>query len=165
MAVFLNSISLLSSMKQNKKSVLGKRVKVVSNKWSLAERAAGFVELGRPMEWSKSLLNMMIAMLMAFYVYSVGVNLWIFAAGFFSIAFLWSGLYALNDFTDWKRFPSEKHWGILLIKIRPKRLEEIKQSLSNFLKEKSSRDLKGELFLIFTDRFEEGYGTFVDFTK
>jgi len=102
MAVFLNSISLLSNMKQNKKSVSGKKAKVVSNKWSLVERLAGFVELGRPMEWSKSLLNMLIAMLMAFYVYSAGVNLWIFAAGFFSVAFLWSGLYALNDFTDWR---------------------------------------------------------------
>ena len=74
----------------------------VVKKWSLSERIAGFVELGRPMEWSKSLLNMMIALLMAFYVYSAGINLWIFAAGFFAVAFLWSGLYALNDYTDWK---------------------------------------------------------------
>jgi 4-hydroxybenzoate polyprenyltransferase len=71
-------------------------------KYSLFERLLGFVELARPMEWSKSLLNMMIALLMAFYVYNAGVNLVTFVIGFVCVAFLWSGLYTLNDFTDWK---------------------------------------------------------------
>lgn len=62
-----------------------------------------------------------------------------------------------NEFTDWVKFPPEKHWGILLIKIPPGRLEEIKQSLSKLLEEKSSKELKGKLFFIFSDRFEEGY--------
>ncbi|MFA5931676.1 MAG: UbiA prenyltransferase family protein [archaeon] len=90
-----------------KKAIFSKKVQESSTqgskkKWSFVQKIAGFVELGRPMEWSKSLLNMMIALLMAFYVYSAGINLWVFAAGFFSVAFLWSGLYALNDFTDWR---------------------------------------------------------------
>ncbi|VVB75828.1 4-hydroxybenzoate octaprenyltransferase [uncultured archaeon] len=70
--------------------------------FSLGERLYGFWEMMRPMEWSKSLLNMSIALLMAFYVYNVPTSLGIFVAGFFSVALLWSGLYTLNDFTDWK---------------------------------------------------------------
>ena len=73
-----------------------------SPKYSVVQRLAGFVELGRPIEWSKPLLNMTLAMLIAFYVYQAGVSFEIFVAGFASVALLWSGLYALNDYTDWK---------------------------------------------------------------
>jgi len=70
--------------------------------YSIFEKALGFAELGRPIEWSKSLLNMGLGALMAFYIYGAGVNLLTFVEGFFAVAFLWSGLYALNDRTDWR---------------------------------------------------------------
>ncbi len=71
-------------------------------KYSIWDRLYGLGEMMRPMEWSKSILNMAIALLMAFYVYAVPTSLGIFVAGFFSVALLWSGLYTLNDFTDWR---------------------------------------------------------------
>ena len=85
-----NSTKKRTSKKQTKKE------------YSASDRILGLVELGRPVEWSKSLLNMFIALLMAFYIYQVSVDLVTFVIGFFAVAFLWSGLYALNDFTDWK---------------------------------------------------------------
>jgi len=62
----------------------------------------GLLQLARPLEWSKSFGNMLIAVVTA--------GLWTFAEpdpirfliGFVSLALLWSGLYALNDFTDRK---------------------------------------------------------------
>jgi len=66
------------------------------------ERIYSFVELARPMEWSKSLLNMWIGVMMAFYVFSFQIDFNLFIMGFISVALLWSGLYALNDYTDWK---------------------------------------------------------------
>lgn len=74
----------------------------VNKNYLVREKLLGFVELMRPMEWSKSLLNMTIGLLIAFYVYFSPIDLWVFLAGFISVATLWSGLYALNDFTDWK---------------------------------------------------------------
>ena len=87
-----------------KKSISLKTTELVplTKKYSLIEKALGFAELGRPIEWSKSLLNMGLGALMAFYIYGAGVNLATFVQGFFAVAFLWSGLYALNDRTDWK---------------------------------------------------------------
>jgi len=85
-----------------KKPAKSVRVNELKKKFSLVEKILGFIELGRPVEWSKPLLNMTLAMLIAFYVYSAGVSVGIFLAGFISVAFLWSGLYALNDYTDWK---------------------------------------------------------------
>ncbi len=76
--------------------------KTQSKKWSLFEKLAGFIELSRPVEWSKPLLNMTLAAFMAFFVYSSLIDPVLFVVGFFSVAFLWSGLYALNDYTDWK---------------------------------------------------------------
>ncbi|MDD3160256.1 MAG: UbiA prenyltransferase family protein [Candidatus ainarchaeum sp.] len=78
-----------------------------SKNYSLIQKVLGFVELGRPIEWSKSLLNMFLAVLMVYYVYNfmpLTINSFIFTflAGFISVAFLWSGLYALNDYTDYK---------------------------------------------------------------
>ncbi len=70
--------------------------------YTLKEKIFGLIELGRPIEWSKSFLNMFLAMLIAFYVYNAFFDLNLFLIGFFSVAFLWSGLYALNDFTDYK---------------------------------------------------------------
>ncbi len=73
-----------------------------NKKWSLLEKFLGFVELGRPIEWSKPLLNMTLATFMAYYIYLSYIDPLLFVFGFFSVAFLWSGLYALNDLTDWK---------------------------------------------------------------
>jgi 4-hydroxybenzoate polyprenyltransferase len=84
--------------------VLMKNNKNKNNKknYSLIEKVFGFIELARPIEWSKPLLNMSVAGIMAFYFYSQPLDFWLIVKAFFSVAFLWSGLYALNDFTDWK---------------------------------------------------------------
>ena len=74
----------------------------MKNNYTLKEKLLGLAELGRPVEWSKSLLNMFLAALMAYYIYNAAINPFVFIAGFLSVAFLWSGLYALNDYTDWK---------------------------------------------------------------
>lgn len=107
-------------MKQNKKSVQKNKTssktkrtgikkensniptEIKKKKWTLKERLLGLGELGRPIEWSKPLMNMTLAAFISFYVYNSIVDPMIFITGFFSVAFLWSGLYALNDFTDWK---------------------------------------------------------------
>ena len=86
--------------KRNATRVVGKAQP--KKKWGLLERTLGFVELARPVEWSKTLLNMTLAMLIVVYTYSGFINPIIFVEGFFSVALLWSGLYALNDWTDWK---------------------------------------------------------------
>jgi 4-hydroxybenzoate polyprenyltransferase len=70
--------------------------------YSLFEKILGLLELGRPIEWSKSLINMLLAVLMVYYIYNISLDFYIFVAGFLSVAFLWSALYALNDYTDWK---------------------------------------------------------------
>ncbi len=75
---------------------------IPQKKWTILEKVLGFAELGRPVEWSKTLLNMTLAMLIVVYTYSGVINPLIFIEGFFSVALLWSGLYALNDWTDWK---------------------------------------------------------------
>ena len=62
-----------------------------------------------------------------------------------------------EDFTDWIKFPPEKHYGILLIRISPHGLEEIKNLLTAFLKEKSLKDLRGKLFTIFLEKIEQIY--------
>ncbi len=67
----------------------------------------GLLQLMRPLEWSKSFGNMLIA--------AVTAGLWTFAeidptrflVGFASLALLWSGLYALNDYTA--RFADALH--------------------------------------------------------
>jgi 4-hydroxybenzoate polyprenyltransferase len=89
---------------QKKKVAKDNAINLKQNKIknSFLQRVFGFIELARPMEWSKSLLNMLLATLIAYYVYTAGVNLEIFVIGFVSVAFLWSALYTLNDYTDWK---------------------------------------------------------------
>ena len=62
----------------------------------------GLIKLARPLEWSKSLFNMLVAVAAAHYVLGVQLDLGIFLLGFFAVVFLWSGLYALNDLTDRK---------------------------------------------------------------
>jgi len=63
---------------------------------------SGLLRLMRPMEWSKSFGNMAIAAVAAHYVVGVQLDWLRFLAGFASVALLWGGLYALNDYTDRK---------------------------------------------------------------
>ena len=106
-----NKKNINSETKNNsKKNILIKKnkVKKINNKtikikkFCIKEQIFGLIELGRPIEWSKSLLNMFLAALMVFYVYNIFPEPLLFIIGFLSVAFLWSGLYALNDYTDWK---------------------------------------------------------------
>ena len=62
----------------------------------------GLLQLMRPMEWSKSFGNMAIAAITAGIFLHAGLDPVRFAWGFASVALLWSGLYALNDYTDRK---------------------------------------------------------------
>jgi 4-hydroxybenzoate polyprenyltransferase len=64
---------------------------------------SGLLLLMRPAEWSKSLGNMVLAAIIASFVLSAHLSVALFIAGFVSIAILWSGLYALNDYTDWRK--------------------------------------------------------------
>jgi 4-hydroxybenzoate polyprenyltransferase len=89
----------------NAKKLSIKKTELPENKFqkrnfSLTEKIGGLVELGRPIEWSKSLLNMLLAVMMAYYVFSFSIDYTIFALGFVSVATLWASLYALNDYTD-----------------------------------------------------------------
>lgn len=69
----------------------------------------GVVMLSRPVEWSKSLGNMVIGVAVANYVLYEGFNAAAFNINEFILAFiavgplLWGGLYMLNDWTDWKK--------------------------------------------------------------
>ncbi len=66
-------------------------------------KVRAFFELMRPLEWSKSFGNMVIGSLVALsFGFTLNDSL-LFLIGFVSVAFLWSGLYALNDWTDWKK--------------------------------------------------------------
>lgn len=69
----------------------------------LQQTIFGLIELGRPLEWSKSLSNMVIGVLTAAMIYGIQPDFFVFLNAFASLALLWSGLYALNDFTDWKQ--------------------------------------------------------------
>lgn len=63
----------------------------------------------RPLEWSKSFGNMVFGYLIALFVFDGFVSFQNFDFVLFFLAFfavgplLWGGLYALNDFTDWKK--------------------------------------------------------------
>jgi 4-hydroxybenzoate polyprenyltransferase len=68
--------------------------------FTIFDKLIGLFELGRPIEWSKSLLNMLLAVMMAHYIFRFEINYSIFALGFIAVASLWASLYALNDYTD-----------------------------------------------------------------
>ncbi|MDD4251122.1 MAG: UbiA prenyltransferase family protein [Candidatus ainarchaeum sp.] len=105
-----------------KKSVV-KNQKEQKIQYPLIQKIFGLIELGRPIEWSKSLLNMFLAALMVYYIYNIFPNPIVFLIGFASVAFLWSGLYALNDYTDWKidlLHPIKKNRPIPSGKVTPK---------------------------------------------
>jgi len=62
----------------------------------------GLLRLMRPMEWSKSFGNMVIAAITAAIVANAVLNPVTFLIGFAGVALLWSGLYGINDYTDRK---------------------------------------------------------------
>lgn len=70
----------------------------------------GLLQLARPLEWSKSFGNMLIAAVTAGiimqadsgFLTGMGLDTFRFLAGFVALALLWSGLYTLNDYTDRK---------------------------------------------------------------
>jgi len=66
------------------------------------ELVKGLIHLMRPAEWTKSFGNMAIAIVFATYLYGIAFDLGLFALGAVAVAFMWSGLYTLNDLTDWK---------------------------------------------------------------
>lgn len=74
------------------------------------DKVAALFSLTRPMEWSKQFANMTMGYFTAlFLVSSVSQVDWaLFASAFIIIGPLfWGGLYALNDWTDWKK--DQKH--------------------------------------------------------
>jgi len=76
---------------------------------SFTDFIKGIVMLTRPIEWSKTLGNMVIGVAVANYVLYEGFNAAAFNISEFILAFiavgplLWGGLYMLNDWTDWKK--------------------------------------------------------------
>jgi len=56
----------------------------------------------RPLEWAKSFGNMAIAAVTAAIVFGAAISPMRFLIGLASVLLLWSGLYALNDYTDRK---------------------------------------------------------------
>ena len=67
---------------------------------AIANFLTGLIHLSRPIEWTKSLANMLFAAALVYYIYNVQFDLQLFAIGFVSVALLWSGLYTLNDYSD-----------------------------------------------------------------
>jgi len=98
----------MAKARKKNNNVAKKEILQSTKKYSLIQKALGFAELCRPIEWTKSLLNMVLATLIVYYVYIISlgfglqISIGLFVAGFFSVAFLWSGLYTLNDYTDWR---------------------------------------------------------------
>ncbi len=62
----------------------------------------GLLQLMRPLEWSKSFGNMLIAAVTAALFFGIELDATRFLFGFAALALLWSGLYTLNDYTDRK---------------------------------------------------------------
>src|SRR3989344_442997 len=72
----------------------------------LLRKAAAWLELFRPLEWSKSFTFMVIGSTLALFWNHLPIlsswSVFHFLVGFVLVNLLWSGLYGLNDFTDWK---------------------------------------------------------------
>ena len=73
----------------------------------LSKKVLAFLELMRPLEWSKTFGNMVLGVIAAAFYAKAEFNFAFilkFLLAFFSAAVcLWSGLYALNDYTDWEK--------------------------------------------------------------
>ncbi len=71
-------------------------------------KIAALIELMRPVEWSKTFGNMVLGSLLALYLTNQPIftlnNFYLFIIGFIAAGpLLWGGLYALNDYYDWKK--------------------------------------------------------------
>jgi len=87
------------------------------------ETAMGIFALIRPLEWGKSFQNMLLGAIAAYYTLNAVIDPLKFLYGFIAVALLWSGLYALNDWTDRKKdakHPVKKLRPIPSGKISPK---------------------------------------------
>jgi 4-hydroxybenzoate polyprenyltransferase len=106
-----SSKKVLKNKKNNSKKMVKSKKKAIvlesKKDFTIFDRLLGLAELGRPIEWSKSLMNMLLAVMMAYYVFRFEINFGVFALGFVSVASLWASLYALNDYTD--RFLDAEH--------------------------------------------------------
>ena len=70
----------------------------MSSKFSFTQRLMGFLELLRPLEWSKTLMNLLFG---SFLAVQALPNVPLMILGFIAAGpLLWGGLYALNDVTD-----------------------------------------------------------------
>ncbi len=91
---------------------------------SLQKAVSGIIGLMRPLEWVKGLGNMVIAaQTAAIIIPGLQLNPFVFFQAFASVSLLWSGLYTLNDYTDWKQdalHPVKKERAIPSGKIKPK---------------------------------------------
>ncbi len=71
-------------------------------------RIAALIELTRPVEWSKTFGNMVLGATLALFLTGQPIftlnNFYLFVIGFIAAGpLLWGGLYALNDYYDWKK--------------------------------------------------------------
>ncbi len=64
------------------------------------DKISGFVEIARPIEWSKSLQNMLIAIVIAYILLDVIIDWFVFGIGFIAVGLLWGALYTFNDYED-----------------------------------------------------------------
>ncbi len=111
------------NVRKIEKKLLASEDPVPKTNYPFLDVLLAYGQLMRPFEWSKTLMNMVFGLLIAFYVYSAVVSIPIFVVGFVSVALLWAGLYALNDFTDWRadlHHPDKKFRPIPSGKISPK---------------------------------------------
>lgn len=95
----------------------------------MLKKISAFLELLRPLEWSKALGNMILGAFLAIYLLDKSFNFFDFNFGLLFFAFtavgplLWGGLYALNDYTDWQKdklHPVKKQRPLPSNRINPK---------------------------------------------
>ena len=66
----------------------------------LFTKAAGLAYLMSPAEWTKSIGNMLIAVIVAHYMFNLDIDFLNLFYGMVSVCFLWSALYTVNDIFD-----------------------------------------------------------------
>lgn len=67
---------------------------------NLFTKATGLIYLMRPAEWTKSIGNMLIAAIVAHYMFNLNIDFPNLLYGMISVCFLWSALYTINDIID-----------------------------------------------------------------
>lgn len=66
----------------------------------LFSKIPGLIYLMRPAEWTKSIANMLIATIVAHYMFNLNIDFLNLFYGMIAVCFLWSALYAINDIID-----------------------------------------------------------------